>query len=134
MKERLGLEIKIDKQIFKQRLAKMTAGEFDLVAAGWGPDYDDIMTFGDLMASWNENNRGKFKSADYDAMVRKAQNSADPKVRMEAFAQMQKILHDEVAIVPHYERGLVYIQNNQLRGLQRIVVGPDPFLVHAKIK
>ena len=58
LKEALGLQIKIDKQIFKQRLAKMTAGEFDMVLAGWGPDYDDLMTFGDLFASWNLNNRG----------------------------------------------------------------------------
>lgn len=134
MQERLGLEIKIDKQIFKQRLAKMTAGDFDLVAAGWGPDYDDIMTFGDLMASWNENNRGRFKNAEYDALVRKAQDTADAPTRMRAFARMQEILREEAALIPNYERGLVYIQNPKLKGLQRIVVGPDPYLVHAKIQ
>ena len=35
-KRTLGLDVKIDKQIFKQRLAKMTAGEFDMVARGLG--------------------------------------------------------------------------------------------------
>ena len=30
LKSKLGLTIKIDKQIFKQRLAKMTAGDFDI--------------------------------------------------------------------------------------------------------
>ena len=57
-KKHLGLDIKIDKQIFKQRLAKMLSGDFDMVLAGWGPDYDDPLTFGDLFASWNLNNRG----------------------------------------------------------------------------
>ena len=47
-KQKLDIDIRIDRQIFKQRLAKMTAGDFDLVMAGWGPDYDDPMTFGDL--------------------------------------------------------------------------------------
>ena len=32
----LGLELKLDRQIFKQRLQKMTDGDFDLVLAGWG--------------------------------------------------------------------------------------------------
>ena len=32
----LGIEIKIDKQIFKQRLAKMTSGDFDMVSGGLG--------------------------------------------------------------------------------------------------
>ena len=37
LKTTLGISVKIDKQIFKQRLAKMTAGDFDMVLAGWGP-------------------------------------------------------------------------------------------------
>jgi oligopeptide transport system substrate-binding protein len=93
-----------------------------------------MMTFADLLASWNENNHGKYKSAEYDKYVRIAQNTSDQKKRVEAFAQLQRIMNEDVAILPNYERGLVYIQNRKLRGLQRIVVGPDPFLVHAKIK
>ena len=60
LKRHLGLDVKLDRQIFKQRLAKMTAGDFDMVLAGWGPDYDDPLTFGDLFASWNLNNRGRY--------------------------------------------------------------------------
>ena len=36
-KSKLGLNLKIDVQTFKQRLAKMTAGDFDIVGMGWGP-------------------------------------------------------------------------------------------------
>lgn len=134
MKDRLGLEIKIDKQIFKQRLAKMTTGDFDIVAAGWGPDYDDMMTFADLMGSWNLNNRGRYSNPEYDKILRKAMNSADQGQRVKYFAKLQKIMHDDVALLPNFERGLVYIKNKKLKGMLRIVVGPDPFLVHAKIK
>ncbi|MEC8428042.1 MAG: peptide ABC transporter substrate-binding protein, partial [Pseudomonadota bacterium] len=31
MKQRLGLDVRVDAQIFKQRLAKMTSGDFDMV-------------------------------------------------------------------------------------------------------
>ena len=70
----LGLEMRIDKQIFKQRLAKMDAGEFDIAVSGWGPDYDDALTFGDLFSSWNLNNRGRYSSPEMDALVRVAQS------------------------------------------------------------
>ena len=40
-KKNLGLDFRIDAQIFKQRLAKMTSGDFDIVMASWGPDYFD---------------------------------------------------------------------------------------------
>lgn len=133
-KRTLGLDVKIDKQIFKQRLAKMTAGEFDLVAAGWGPDYDDPLTFGDLFSSWNKNNRGMYSNPELDRYVRIAQSSLDPKTRMDAFGAIQKIIHDDVVIIPSYERGVVYVRNPRLNGIQRRVVGADPDYTNASIE
>ena len=125
-KSRLGLEVKIDRQIFKQRLAKMTAGDFDLVLAGWGPDYSDPLTFGDLFASWNKNNRGAYANPVLDEWVAVAQGSLDPEERMRAFDQIQKIIHEDVVILPNYERGSVYVRDPRLKGVVRRAVGTDP--------
>ena len=125
-KKNLGLDMKIDKQIFKQRLAKMLSGEFDLVLAGWGPDFDDPMTFGDLFASWNLNNRGQYNNPELDAQVAIAQDSLDPKTRMDAFGKIQNILYDDAVILPNYERGIVYVADDRLKGLVRRAVGTDP--------
>lgn len=127
----LGLEIKIDKQIFKQRLAKMTSGDFDIVSYGWGPDYDDPLTFGDLYASWNGNNRGEYKNQELDRQVRIAQDSLDPKVRMDAFGTIQKILIDDAVILPNYERGLVFVWDPRLKGVANRAIGPDPDFTNA---
>jgi oligopeptide transport system substrate-binding protein len=134
LQTRLGLDLRIDKQIFKQRLAKMTSGEFDLVAAGWGPDYADPMTFADLFASWNDNNRGKYSSPEYDALIRQAQASADPKVRMDAMAAAEKVLLADVGIVPQFERVVLYARQPYLSGVVRHAVGPDPDLTWARIE
>lgn len=123
---RLGIEVKIDRQIFKQRLAKMTAGEFDMVLAGWGPDYADPLTFGDLFASWNKNNRGAYVSPELDAWVDVAQSSLVPEERMQAFDEIQKIIYDDAVILPNYERGSVFVRNPQLKGVVRRAVGTDP--------
>ncbi len=130
----LGLDIKIDKQIFKQRIAKMLAGEFDMVMAGWGPDFDDPLTFGDLFASWNLNNRGRYNNPELDRQVRIAQSSLDPVVRAEAFAAIQDIIHHDAVIIPQYERGVVYVADPRLKGLVRRAVGPDPDLTNAYIE
>lgn len=132
-KEKLGIEVKIDKQIFKQRLAKMTSGDFDIVAAGWGPDYDDVLTFGDLFASWNANNRGRYENPELDKHVAIAQSSSDPVERMEAMDQVQKILHDDVAILVQYERGSVYVSDSRVKGVSRRAVGTDPDYTRAYI-
>ena len=133
LKEKLGIEIKIDKQIFKQRLAKMTSGEYDIVAAGWGPDYDDVLTFGDLFTSWNANNRGLFHNDELDRQVEIAQQSSDPRTRMEAMNRVQYILYEEAAIIFEYERGSVYVFDDRVKGLTRRSVGTDPDYTRAYI-
>ena len=129
----LGLELKLDRQIFKQRLQKMTDGDFDLVLAGWGPDYADALTFGDLFTSWNENNRGRYNNPEVDRQVDIAKNSSDPRVRMEAFARVQDILNEDVAILMNYERGSLYVVHDRLENVARRSVGPDPDYAFARI-
>ncbi len=133
MGSKLGLEIKIDIQTFKQRLAKMTAGDFDIVGAGWGPDFDDIMTFGDLFASWNLNNRGRYDNPEYDRLVRVAMNNTDPKIRMDAMSELQQILFDDAVILPQYEQGVIYLLHPRVKGVVRRVVGADPDFTYASV-
>ena len=130
---KLGLEIKIDVQTFKQRLAKMTSGEFDIVGAGWGPDFDDILTFGDLFASWNMNNRGRYNNPEYDRLVRVTMNSTDPQTRMDAMGAAQQILFDDAVILPQYEQGIIYLLHPKVRGVARRVIGTDPDFTYARI-
>ena len=129
----LGLEIRIDKQIFKQRLAKMTAGDFDIVSAGWNPDYPDPLTFADLYASWNSNNRGRYSNPELDRLVAIAQNSTDVRTRMDIFGKIQEILIDNPPMVPTYEPGVVYVVDPRLKGVVRRVAGFDPDYTNVSI-
>ena len=125
-KNTLGIDIRIDKQTFKQRLEKMLSGDFDIVSAGWGPDYADPMTFADLKASWNENNRGKYENPKYDELIRKAQSTTNSKIRMDAMAAAEKIGLDDLAILPLYERSVVYTTTDKVKGVVRRAAGFDP--------
>lgn len=130
---KLGLDIRLDVQTFKQRIAKMTAGEFDMVAAGWGPDFDDILTFGDLMASWNLNNRGRYNNPEYDRLVRIAMNNTDPKTRMDAMGKAQQILFEDAVLLPQYEQGVIYLLHPRVKGVVRRVIGTDPDFTYARV-
>ncbi len=125
-KRTLGLEIKIDQQIFKQRLAKMLAGEFDVVMGGWGPDYEDPLTFADLFASWNIQNRGRYNNPALDKQVRIAQGSLNQAERMRAFGAIQDILYHDSVVIPNYERGRIYVVDPRVKGLVRRITGADP--------
>jgi len=133
-KDALGLEIKIDKQIFKQRLAKMSAGEFDLVLGGWGPDYNDPSTFGDLFYSKNQNNHGRYSNPKYDYWVEQAMNNSEVDLRVKAFSEMQNIIFEDVVVLPQFERGIVYVENPKLKGVVRRIFGGDPSFRYAYIE
>jgi oligopeptide transport system substrate-binding protein len=133
LKTRLGLEVRVDRQIFSQYLAKMAAGEFDIVPAAWVADYDDPMTYADLFASWNENNRGRYASPGYDALVRRALSTADPRARLDLMASAEGLALGEVAFAPLYESSEVYLQSRRVTGVVRRQVGPDPDLTDASV-
>jgi oligopeptide transport system substrate-binding protein len=133
LKSRLGLEVRIDRQIPKQKYAMMSAGQFDIVSTGWGADYDDPMTFADLKASWSEANRGRYASAEYDRLIRVAMATGKPKARMDAMAAAQKIALADVAFIPLYQRVQTYLVSPRVQGLVRNPIGLDPDFRYARI-
>jgi oligopeptide transport system substrate-binding protein len=133
MKEKLGLNLKLDFQTFKVRLERTDRKEFDIVLSGWGPDYLDPMTFADLFTSWNANNNTGWKSAAYDAHIKKSQVSTDQKIRMESMAAADRILIEEAPIVAIHQAARVYVQDPRLVGVIRSPVGADPDFYYAKI-
>jgi oligopeptide transport system substrate-binding protein len=124
LRRNLGLEIRIDRQNFRQRLAKQEAGEFDLTIKGWSADYDDPLSFADLYASWNLNNHGRYNNPALDEQVRIAQESVDQGERLRAFAEVQRILIDDVVMIMSFERGVMYVQDPRLKGVGRRAIGP----------
>ena len=131
LSEELGLDIRIDNQTIKQYLAKTRAGNFDFAVASWYPDYDDILTYADLLGSWNPNNRGGYQSEQYDHELARLQQSTEPGVRYRAAATLQQIIQEEAMVIPLMETGSAYLVHPQLKGVVRRVIGPDPDYTYA---
>jgi oligopeptide transport system substrate-binding protein len=133
LKQHLDLDVKVDQQTFKQYLDKVNRQEFDLSLASWYPDFDDVVTYADLLASYNDNNSGKFNDPEYDRILEILTSSDDPTVRMAAANDLQKIIQDEVAVIPTAETGSAYLQHPKLRGVVRRVLGADPDYTFARV-
>lgn len=128
----LGVELVIDRQTFKERLAKMNAGDFDLAQAGWGPDFDHPATFGDLFASTNANNHGAYANAAYDDALRRALESTDPTEQMEAWAAIQDIVVNDAVVLLGYEGRGHYVQR-RVTGVGRRPIGFSPDYRYARV-
>ena len=132
LKKAFQTDVKIDIVPFKTRLQRMQDGQFDLVMAGWGPDYFDSMTFMDLFMSNNENNHGPFKDSKFDEMIVSAQKENDLAKRTAILTAAEKYLVEEKAgVVPVYQRSRSFIYSEGLEGFIRPPLGADPNLRYA---
>ena len=130
----LGIKVEIKQVQFKQRLELMEAHDYDLVFAGWGPDYDDPMTYADLWVTGGGHNNTGWSNAKYDELIEFAKTSADGKARAQALAESEKLLLEEGPIVPIYFRNGVYAKQPYLKGIVRNFIGADPDFVFADIQ
>lgn len=129
LKNVFATEVKIDSVPFKTRLQKQRDGQFDIVSAGWGPDYLDAMTFMDLFMTTNGNNHGGYSNKAYDDLIAKAQRSGDMAERVKLFIEAEQMLVlNDSAIVPIIQRGRAYLLAEGLQGVRRNQVGQDPDL------
>ncbi len=133
LKQSLGIEALVDQQSFKQFLNKSRQGEFDIVLSSWYPDFDDLVTYADLLGSHNANNRGRYKNADYDRWLAVLQGSVDPETRFSAAAELQRIIIEEVPVLPTAETGSAYLVHPKLKGMVRRVIGQDPDFTYARV-
>jgi oligopeptide transport system substrate-binding protein len=126
--EVLGIRVRLDRQITKQRLQQMDRGEFDIALQNWGPDFDDPVSFAELLASWNPINRGHYRSDDYDRWVRVVQRTELRSGRLAAVDALQRLVRDDVPLIPVYENARLYVQHPALAGVVRAPFSGDPDL------
>lgn len=116
----LGIKVEIKPMAFKARLSVMETGDFDIVFAGWSPDYNDAMTFLDMFMIGNGNNYGKYEGKEYNDLMKQAMNEVDAAKRQEIMQQAETILVKEDCVVyPLYFSVVNYAKSNKISGMTR---------------
>jgi oligopeptide transport system substrate-binding protein len=115
-----GLTVKIRSVPFEQRLEADTNQDYDLQHAGWGPDYLDPMTWLSLWVTDGGNNKMGYSNPKYDELIEAAATTlaTDPVKRYEAFLEAEKILFEDAAIAPTFQRNLAQLWSPKLQGVQ----------------
>ena len=119
LKENLGVSVQIKQVTYKTRLANMDKGEFEIVFAGWSPDYNDPMTYLDMWVTGNGNNHGKWSNAEYDKIIEEASQIADKDAYYAKLKEAEEILAEECPIGFIYDRQTSYVTSDRLKGVIR---------------
>jgi oligopeptide transport system substrate-binding protein len=114
LRANLGIEITVESMPFKSRLERMSEKDFSMVFAGWGPDYNDPMTFLDMFETGNGNNHTSYSSAAYDELLGKVRKELDLKTRFGYLVELEKLLMADMPIGPIYWRSRDYIVSGKI--------------------
>ncbi len=101
-KENLGIEVGIINQEWKVYLNSMKTLSYDVARAGWIGDYNDPNTFLENFMTTNGNNMTGFANKAYDNAVIASQKEVNLEKRKVHFAEAEKILLDELPVLPVY--------------------------------
>ncbi len=112
-----GLELTINMQPNKQKLALEGAVDFDLDYGGWGPDYQDPMTYIELFESTAYYNQSNYKNEKVDALIKQAKTTSDVTERWELMQQAEKLMMEDVAFAPTFQKGLSRLTKPYVKNL-----------------
>ncbi|MNB79469.1 Oligopeptide-binding protein OppA precursor [compost metagenome] len=108
-KKALGVEVKLENKEWGVFIEDRHNLNYQVARAGWSADYNDPMTFLDMWVTGGGNNDSGYANPDYDKLIQEAKSSADNAVRQEKFVAAEKILMDDMVVIPIY-----YYTNNSL--------------------
>ena len=104
----LGIETRLLNQEWKSYLDSQATLRYDVSRSSWIGDYADPNTFLETFVAGGENNRTGWGNARYDGLVSRAAREGDPARRLELLAQAERVLLEELPILPIYS----YVSQN----------------------
>ncbi|MEE5987638.1 peptide ABC transporter substrate-binding protein [Ligilactobacillus equi] len=101
---------------YKTRLARSTAGDFDVVISAWGADYADPISDLELFTTDNTWNHGKWENEEYNHLIDTSQTEGNKAKRWQLLVKASKLLDQEQAIVPLFQENQAALVKKQVHG------------------
>ncbi|MEF2925457.1 MAG: peptide ABC transporter substrate-binding protein [Catenibacterium sp.] len=113
-----GLKVNMVATVKKDRIYNREAsGNFQIACTRWAPDYADPTTFLNVLASSNSNNYGKWENAQYNSLLKQAQNETDVNKRWNELLEAEKVMMDDMPNIPVVQTGTAALQAKTVKGL-----------------
>ena len=112
------LKVNMVATVKKDRIYNREAsGNFQIACTRWAPDYADPTTFLNVLTSTNSNNYGKWENAQYNSLLKQAQNETDVNKRWNELLEAEKVMMDDMPNIPVVQTGTAALQAKNVKGL-----------------
>lgn len=116
LKKNLNIDLRLENKEWKVYMAARKNMEHDIVRAGWLADYIDPSNFFDVLRSYAGNNNTGWKSAAYDELMKQIAATAEPSRRDELFEEANRLLADEMPVIPLYYYSDINLVHTSVQG------------------
>lgn len=129
----LGINVEIEQVTYNEVLTRQADGDYEIIWAGWGSDYDDPYSYLELFISDSAYNYSGYKNDQYDQLMKATQTEVDTAKRMDMMHQAEQILIDDGAFLPQAEREVHYLLDDDVKDLTFFYCSINIDWVHADI-
>lgn len=112
---RLGIKCELRNLEWGSFLATLSNTDYMVGRSGWIGDYPDPNTFLDMFVTGGANNQTNWSNKSYDKLIEDAK-SASPVERAKLLTQAERILMDELPIIPIYFQVSKNMVNPRVKG------------------
>ena len=126
-KTSLNIDVTLTNTDWKVYLSRQSIGDFQIARAGWIGDYIDPKSFLDMMVTGRGNNQTGWSNKQYDNLLKEAANSTSQQQRFNKFYEAEKILMDEMPIIPIYTYTRIYMLHEDVKGWGNNILDSRPY-------
>jgi oligopeptide transport system substrate-binding protein len=101
-KKNLGINVILRNLEWGTFLDTLNETDYAVARSGWIGDYADANTFLDMFVTGGTNNETNWGNSEYDQLIKQAGAEKDAEHRLEILHQAERILMDELPIIPIY--------------------------------
>ena len=111
----LGVKVEVNIVEWKSFTPQRRSGNYQAARDGWVMDYNDPSNILQLTSTGNGNNSSKYSNPEYDALLEKAANEADPQTRFGYFHQAEEMLMRDMGVTPLLYYNEMYLQSDKIK-------------------
>ncbi len=124
----LGIELKLQAVEMKAYYEKIKKQDYELAMSSWIADFPDAINFLEVFNKRDNgiNNTG-WENEEYLSLLSQAKEEADLSKREKTLLAAEKILLDEVPIIPLFRLTMKYLKKNELKNVNLSSLGHIDF-------
>ncbi|MGG4443618.1 peptide ABC transporter substrate-binding protein [Brevibacillus fortis] len=113
----LGVHVKLENQEWNVYYENVKNGKYQVARMGWTGDFNDPINFLEIFRTKEGNNHTRWENRQYADLLAASAKEKDAAKRKAILQKAEKMLVDEMPVIPFYFKSTVYAQNPKLKGV-----------------